>query len=305
MIAPGPSPDAVSGVPLRCAVASLDRGDPMLGTALPALRFLLVEDPGPWGAAAHPTGSLPVEAARHVEQLAHELGARLLLIRRPGRSASTDERRFALADLGTAEIRWGSAPSATALADVDPRRGTRVSSEAAYLVCTHGRHDTCCAVEGRPLARELATRAPESTWECSHIGGDRFAANLLVLPSGLVYGRATPADVSELLEADLDGRMVPRLLRGRCGIAPAAQVAEAHVREAWDELRVGAIDVDDVDHVGHDRWRVRGRHRDDVARRFVAELRESHRPVPTGLTCAAPAPGRLRDWTLVSLELSA
>ncbi|MFN8170215.1 MAG: sucrase ferredoxin, partial [Candidatus Nanopelagicales bacterium] len=185
----------------RCAVAALERGDPMLGTALPARRFLLVEDAGPWGPAAHPTGSLPVEAAHHVEHLAHELGARLLLVRRPGRGASTGERRFALADVETGEIRWGRVPSAGALAGIDPLRGTTVSDEPAYLVCTHGRHDTCCALEGRPLARELALRSPDNVWECSHLGGDRFAANLLVLPTGLVYGRATPADVAELVEA--------------------------------------------------------------------------------------------------------
>ena len=56
-------------------------------------------------------------------------------------------------------------------------------------VCTHGRHDTCCAERGRPVAAALAAAHPELTWEVSHIGGDRFAANALVLPHGLYYGR--------------------------------------------------------------------------------------------------------------------
>src|SRR4051794_30959104 len=33
----------------RCALRAQLRGDPMLGTAFPAPRILLVEQPGPWG----------------------------------------------------------------------------------------------------------------------------------------------------------------------------------------------------------------------------------------------------------------
>ncbi|MFN8167664.1 MAG: sucrase ferredoxin [Candidatus Nanopelagicales bacterium] len=291
----------------RCAVAALERGDPMLGTALPARRFLLVEDAGPWGPAAHPTGSLPVEAAHHVEHLAHELGARLLLVRRPGRGASTGERSASPSPTWRPARSGGAAcPSAGALAGIDPLRGTTVLGRAAhYLVCTHGRHDTCCALEGRPLARELALRSPDNVWECSHLGGDRFAANLLVLPTTAWSTAARPRPTwPSWLGPEAAGRVVTRLLRGRCGIAPAAQVAEAHrARGRGTRKRVGAIEVDDVRHTGPDTWLVHGHHRDDRARSFVAELHESHRPVSTGLTCSAPGPGRLRDWTLVALEL--
>ena len=36
-------------------------------------------------------------------------------------------------------------------------------------------------------------------WQSSHIGGDRFAGNVVFLPEGLYYGRVEPA------EADLPG----------------------------------------------------------------------------------------------------
>src|SRR4029453_5830608 len=55
-----------------------------------------------------------------------------------------------------------------------------------------GRHGACCAERGRPVAAALAQAHPEETWEVSHIGGDRFAGNLLVLPNGLYYGRLDP-----------------------------------------------------------------------------------------------------------------
>ena len=37
---------------LRCSFAADERGDPLAGTASPALGFLLIEQPGPWGRLA-------------------------------------------------------------------------------------------------------------------------------------------------------------------------------------------------------------------------------------------------------------
>jgi hypothetical protein len=108
-------------------------------------------------------------------------------------------------------------------------------------VCTHGRHDTCCAERGRPVAAGLAEAFPAQTWEASHLGGDRFAANLLVLPHGLYFGRLEPdtaRGVARLLaagELDLDH------LRGRSGLPTPLQAAEAALRRHVDERRLSAV----------------------------------------------------------------
>ena len=284
-----------------CSVRARARGDALAGTALTTHRFLLIEDPGPWGPQAHPTGTLPPAVLKQVHAVALELSARMLLIRRPGRKMAPQERRWAVADVETGEMRWGSAESVEALVDADFLGGGSPDRVPAYLVCAQGRHDVCCATEGRPVAAAFANRMPESAWECTHVGGDRFAANVLVLPSGLVYGRVAIGDVDRVLSAQSAGLLVPDLLRGRCGIAPVAQVAEAHVRDAWHEMRDRTVAVDSVEHVGPELWRVRGGHTLD-GRRFTAELRETHDPVDSGLTCSAIGPGLLRTWTLTGLE---
>ncbi len=113
--------------------------------------------------------------------------------------------------------------------------------EPVLAVCTHGRHDKCCAERGRPVAAGLAEAFPDQTWEASHIGGDRFAANLLVLPHGLYFGRLeadTARGVARLLaagELDLDH------LRGRSGLATPLQAAEAALRRYVDERRLDAV----------------------------------------------------------------
>ena len=41
-----------------------------------------------------------------------------------------------------------------------PAEGWAVVDEPLFLVCTHGRHDRCCALRGRPVAAALAARHP-------------------------------------------------------------------------------------------------------------------------------------------------
>ena len=54
-----------------------------------------------------------------------------------------------------------------------------VWDDPLYLVCTHGKRNVCCARLGGPLAQALAARHPGQVWETTHVGGHRFAANLV------------------------------------------------------------------------------------------------------------------------------
>jgi Sucrase/ferredoxin-like len=284
-----------------CSVAARRRQDELAGTAIVAGRFLLVEDPGPWGRPPQPVGSLPAAVVDHLRRQAREHAARLLLIRRTGRrSADQRERTWAFADLAGPVVRSGRAPSVAALAQVDVVTGGTVDTDPWYLVCTQGRHDVCCSVYGRPVVQALDAVAPDRTWECSHTGGDRFAANLLLLPTGLMYGWVDPAAALHIVAAEQRGAVVPAYLRGRCGTAPAAQVAEKHARTVFEDLSEGALRAVVVGPGDRGRWSVEVTHRPTGARVLV-ELVERQHEVPGGLTCASPGPDRRRDWELQAL----
>jgi hypothetical protein len=83
---------------------------------------------------------------------------------------------------------------------------------------------------------------PEQTWEVSHIGGDRFAGNLVVLPEGLYYGRLDPQAAISVAGAHLAGELDLDHLRGRSSYPMAVQAAEHHLRR-----RVGATRIVDVE----------------------------------------------------------
>jgi hypothetical protein len=159
---------------------------------------------------------------------------RVQAIRRPGRTARGSARAWALVDTrdGRESIRWGSFGADAELLDV-PLDGSAgaVDDAPLYLVCAHSRHDTCCALRGRPVAAALEALRPGRVWECSHVGGDRFAANVLVLPAGLMYGRVLPFAAAEFVAAAENDEVVGALLRGRIGVPSIAQAALAFAYE--------------------------------------------------------------------------
>jgi hypothetical protein len=167
-------------------VQALLRGDSGVATAPPARRWLLIEQPGPWGRNALLESRFDRRVASRLAARARELDMRVQLIRRPGDRLSDSGMRWAVADTGpgTETVWWSTRTSDAELLQLpwDGSVGTP-SQLPTYLICTHGAHDVCCALRGRPLARSLTTAgAPADVWETSHLGGDRFAANVVVLP---------------------------------------------------------------------------------------------------------------------------
>ena len=225
----------------RCAPASVRRDDQLFGTAAPARRFVLVERPGAWGRNAISEACQASPALAALNARCRAAAARLLLIRRA--DAGDGPRRFAIADArpGSECTWWGAYEHDDELAHVDPLHpsGTR-SSAATFLVCTHGRRDACCAQRGWPVAAALTEALPDDVWQCSHVGGDRFAANVVALPHGIYYGRVTPDDAVELARTHLGGRVRLDRLRGRACFTSAVQAAQHFARV---ELDLDAIDV--------------------------------------------------------------
>jgi hypothetical protein len=234
----------------RCAAASLERAEPVGGTASTVRAFLLVEHAGPWGVEVLRDSRLPERVKDGLRSRAVAARVRVLLIRRHrGAPTGPGLRVFAAyADPVSPWLETTTVAGAEELLDLDLEAlgggrspGLTPTRRPVFCVCTHGRHDACCAERGRPTAKALAASHPEQTWEVSHIGGDRFAANVLVLPEGLYYGRVSAVDAPALAARHLDGHLDLDLLRGRSGFGFGVQVAEVAVRRAVEETRTDAV----------------------------------------------------------------
>ncbi|MEV7430917.1 sucrase ferredoxin [Nocardioides sp. NPDC092400] len=237
--------------PFRCSAASTGRGEEPAGTASTVRAFLLLEHAGPWGVDALRDARLPDGLGARIAAAAAAARVRPLLVRRPAltRDAGSGLRVFAASclpqgtrleagtladphevlDLDLASLRGGGSSG------LDPHDGTLLA------VCTHGRHDACCAELGRPVAAALAAAHPEETWEVSHIGGDRYAGNLLLLPDGLYYGRLDPAAALAVAAASTRGHLELDHLRGRTAYPMPVQAAEVALRRHLGETRRDAV----------------------------------------------------------------
>jgi (2Fe-2S) ferredoxin len=226
-------------VTFRCAAASLLRDEPVLGTATHVRTWLLLEHVGPWGDKALRDARLPDGLGADLQRRAAEHRAKILLIRRYSSTTDGDGLRVfaAYADPVRPRLEEGRLTDPREVLDVDlgalRRGGTSGLTPyegSIFCVCTNGRHDACCAERGRPVAKALDQAHPEETWEVSHVGGDRFAANMVVLPHGLYYGRLEPASAIAVAGAHLSGELDLDHLRGRSSYPMAVQAAEIQLR---------------------------------------------------------------------------
>jgi hypothetical protein len=215
---------------------SHDGTEPAIASAPEASRaWLLIEHPGPWpheaadAAQPAPLGALVSSAA--------ELGIRVQMIRTPGRRRVGDARTVMAGWVAGPEpfLRRGSlsasAPDLTErdlkelAAGLPPSFGAP-AGEPAFLVCTHAKRSACCARFGAPLAQALAVRHPGQVWESTHVGGHRFAANLVILPHGLYYGPVGIEAATAAISAYQRGAVAPGGFRGRAGQPRTVQEAE-------------------------------------------------------------------------------
>jgi (2Fe-2S) ferredoxin len=214
----------------RCADAARERHDPLSGSAPPADQWLLLEHAGPWRVDAVAGSGIDPSVLQRLTEDTAATAARILLIRRPGRTVPSRPRRWLVVgrDRATESGPWGTdrdlLDACDALRSPLPPVTDR---EPVILVCTHGVHDVCCAIRGRPVAAAIAAQWPDELWECSHVGGDRFAPNVVLLPDGFYYGGLDPETAVAAVRGHLGGSVPGEYLRGMARYQPPIQAAVA------------------------------------------------------------------------------
>ncbi|WP_217141975.1 sucrase ferredoxin [Streptomyces sp. AC627_RSS907] len=307
-----------------CSTVSQDLDEPVSGTAPVARTWLLLEQPGPWGAKALTSSHLEPALGRALEAAVKGTGVRIALIRRPGRHADRGapaERRVYAAHTvpGTVWLRSATLTDPRRLLDLDfaalgrgdHRRFDAVLEGGPHLgdplalVCTNGKRDRCCALLGRPLAAELAASGADGVWEVTHLGGHRFSPTVLVLPHGYAYGRVGAHAVEEILHGARDGRIVVEGCRGNSAWTRPGQAAELAVRSVAGEQAAQALSVVRTDGAAP-HWEVTVAHVDGRHWRVTVAQGASAPPRPE--SCGASvlgSPARMEVTAVRELSMAA
>jgi hypothetical protein len=227
-----------------CSEVSLALGEPLPGTAPYAPSWLLIEEPRPWGRKAVAEAGFGELEAR--AKAAH---VRFGLVRRVGRPSGPRHVFLVRCEPSPPFVELFVDlvdPDLEALDLERPTGGERVDGPL-YLACTNGRRDVCCGRAGRELVRALAPELGERLWETTHVGGHRFAPNLVCLPHGLVYARLDLDAARRVVRAYERGLVELDHLRGRASLEPHAQAADYFARRATGRLALDdnpAVELD-------------------------------------------------------------
>lgn len=255
-----PNPPQPTNSHRHCADISRLHGEDPIGTASPADAFLVIEQPLPWARKVEQTPSFPAGVAESVAAAKKSRRRVRLLAVAPDRARSQPGRRrvlffsrpadpvavydreeFVVAEAAVpplVEALLGGFPPPSGIDAVRlPAPGGR-----DLLVCTHGTRDACCATFGFPtyaalhrLSRQLGG-GELRVWRSSHLGGHRFAATLLDLPEGRVWGHLAPPQLAPLALRDGPAALLVPRYRGWAALDdPFLQAAEREIlaREGW------------------------------------------------------------------------
>jgi hypothetical protein len=288
-----------------CSEGARLRGDPLAGTAPHGVVWVLIEYRGGWPVNGFEGLHLDPETKELVLSAAKLARARVLLVRRPGPRRREGQSHWAILqheDSGAYRQKWGTWGKDEDLAEIARALslpGT-LGDPPVILVCTHSQHDQCCAVWGRPVGRALSERWPELVWECSHLGGDRFAANVVVAPDGAYYGNLDVDSSVATIEEHLAGRISAEYLRGYTDLLPAQQAAVTGTLRRFGPAGRNDYRVVETSRNG-DHWRIRIAGSPPHPARIDIELQARHAP-PRQLTCRGPAMSAAIVYELISVR---
>jgi len=135
------------------------------------------------------------------------------------------------------------------------------------FVCSHGSNDTCCATFGYPIYKELRNRYAQEldgrlrVWEISHLGGHRFAPNILDMPEARNWVRFEPDDLDSFVYRSGTPSDLREHYRGWVGLGSVYEQlveSELFMKEGWgwaDQAIVSQVLSSD-DETGHAEVRI-------------------------------------------------
>lgn len=252
-----------------CSECSRAAGEQLYGTAPRVDVWLLLEYEGVWGAKSPEDSELPPEVKRQISRWVAAIpNSKFLFIRQRIEEDSEDRPiRFYVARSQeiVSELYRLDLYRYEDLLDVDiaslalgmPEAAPYLTDERLFAICTNGRRDVSCAKFGTPIYHEFLRCAGSAAWQCSHIGGHRFAPTMVCLPDGIVYGQVDPPDIEPIVGGYREGKIIIEKLRGRSCYGEPVQVADHLLREVHDIRDLPGLRLVSSERAQHSRWRVR------------------------------------------------
>jgi hypothetical protein len=291
-----------------CSTSSREAGEQLLGTATRTDFWLVLEVPQTWGKKAFEESALPAPVKAYLnEVLKSRPNTRLQLIKRGGKFAGEGIAFFVAVNHeeqpNLYEFRLSSYEDLLTL-DIPGILAERQEfwqydrKVPLFLVCTNGKRDACCARFGQPVYETLRAYTGEDVWQTSHVGGHRFAANVVTLPHGVFYGYLGVEDVPTMVGAQRAGTVHLARFRGRSCYEEPVQAAEAFLRQRTGLLELYRFKLIEIQGLTENEWTF---HFLDLRteQTYCVQVRREPAPVAVLKSCGEEAPSQLTRFVLV------
>lgn len=285
-----------------CSAASRYFKEQLNGTAANSAAFILIEYNNPFPQKII-EANIDKEWFKKIQQVAKTYKGKVLLVRNKTTNANSckitfiDCNRYSYFTISTTTEAYISIDLASHISSPE----TVWLNDPFFLVCTNGKKDKCCSKFGLPVFKffeSFNTDVP--VWESSHVGGDRFAANVIAMPYGIYYGHVAVEDVGHILVRTLLKKIYKNNYRGLSRRSFFEQSIECYIR---DFLRNYDIDFDIhihlIEHLD-DSYKVEIKTINQSS--FIMELVKEIIPYPHLLTCHAKKPENISKFKLKKLQ---
>jgi len=222
--------------PLSCSAFSSLVNEQLFATAPKTDVWILIEHPSPPGQKALEESSIPEDVKAYLLNCQKIIPAsRVLLIRQNkpllnnelmvfiGITTIEPPRLYAYHLTNYLDLVELDIPL---LASGTKQDDKHLYKEPLFLICTNSKRDPCCAQWGSAVFNAVTKFAGDQVWQTSHVGGHRFAANLICLPHGIYCGRVRPDSAIDLIKSYQRRTIDMEFYRGRANYPPEVQAAE-------------------------------------------------------------------------------
>ncbi|HEX8920551.1 MAG TPA: sucrase ferredoxin [Pyrinomonadaceae bacterium] len=294
-----------------CSELSREVREQPFGTASTADAWLLLEYSSAWGARAFQESQLTRAVKEHLKKALQATPRSRLLFIKQERASGNHLSLFIVRSTETdASIVRLKLSGYEQLLDIT-LAGILAGKQAAgaerwerplFLVCTHGKRDKCCAKFGYALYKSLRSDAGDDVWQSSHVGGDRFAANLICFPHGFFYAHVT-ADAGRQIISQYNQQTVSLInYRGRCCYPSPIQAAEFFLRSESGLNGINDVRFLDYVPITGNHWLVRFLSRQD-SQTYEIYLRSRISEFQNPLTCQAREEKQVVQYSLSDYRL--
>lgn len=236
---------------LFCADTSRKNEESILGTASPVHYWLMIECPGTWKGNALKESELPVSVKDFLLGLySLNLNLRIQLIQNDSTDRSHPKIFWANGDPQFSQLWELQLNQYEDLIHIDfvslvkngVTKNFQEITTPQFFICTNGQHDPCCAKYGLALF-QASKNNHNMLWQTNHLGGDRFAANVLCLPYGIYYRRVDQAALFAMIQAHETKQLYLPTFAGRAYYSREIQTAEYFIRKDTGELAIDALQL--------------------------------------------------------------